>query len=145
MRFLVGVALLIGALLLPSTAKAQAPNCYCVWFVSQYTRTDTNFYRSHMAQRMKDLGLARKARDEVKDGLYDWNKEKKNTTSWCKRHVKACKAIAACVAGAAGSVAKDLADNASKDPGEKSKSARDVAIDATNICAALAFASLITP
>jgi hypothetical protein len=146
------LAVVAGALLVPAGARAQArtaaevaqdPLCYCVWWVDQYVRSDTNYYRAHVASELKQRKVDRKRRDEVKQGIYDWRRDPSFKTNWCKRNQKACKAVRACLAAAVASITKDVAINRAQPDPSKRKSARDIAIDAGSLCAAFAACSLL--
>lgn len=141
MRYLVGVAFLIGALLLPSAAHAQSQNdCYCVWFLNQYARADTNYYRAHVASVMAHNPIydaPRKYRDATRAAIYaqmDEDKGKSFCSKKDKLRQKACKAAAGCVIAAVASITRDLKTNADKKDEDK-LSASTIATNAGTYCA----------
>lgn len=115
-----------------------------VWWVGQYARADSNYYRAHVASALKDQGVSRRRRDDTREGLYDWNKDKGFKDGWCKRNAKACKAVKACVGAAIASISKDLATNSAQTDPAKIKSNTDMAIDAGSLCAVAAAAVYLT-
>lgn len=142
--------ILIGVLLLPSTASAQEPHVpaqscgdVCgldLYFVQQYTRTDTNYYRAHTARVMKSNGVRRPYRDETREAVYlSLEEDGSIVKKWCKKHSKACKAAIACIVAAATSIHKDINDNEAK-PADTRKSAQTITRDAAGVCALAAVA-----
>lgn len=134
------LAVLASALLAPA-AQAGPPPCWCInWFADSYV---IGAHRA-ITQGWVDQGLAARGigtsdRRRVKEGIYDWRRQRDFSASWCKENRRACNAVKACLiaAGAAVSLAYSK-DRAAGRPANL----QNMAFDGAYACAAAAATAL---
>lgn len=119
----------------PTPLAIASSTCGCiVQYTHWYTHNSYNVRGRVLAQMARRINLP--WRDRFNRGVYDYEKGGYGTKKgWCKRNVKACRAVIACVAAAGGYLIN----------APKVESQRTRAKGAAKNCAVAATAALVAP
>lgn len=126
-------------LFVPAVAKAQTP-CWCVnWFADSYViGAHKDWTQTFTDAQLVVKGVGPINRKRVKEGIYDWQKRRDFSQSWCRANRKACNAVKACLIAAGAAVLADYTkDRAAGNPVNR----ENMAIDGAFACAAAAAAA----
>ena len=106
------LALLVAALLALAVPAAASAQCGCVRFASAFVKNRGHaqaVYNREAASRGVDARLRRR----VRNGVYDWQRERSFRPGLCARHPEVCRAATACLIAGGAAYANARLDGAS--------------------------------